>query len=190
MTSADLLVLRPLRRADIADLQNIDRAAHGEAWSAAAFGSQIENGAVRHLVAELDGDVVGHAGAWQDGTSLRITNVAVHAEAGGRGIATALLLDLLSDPRHADRIELEVRPANRRAQRLYSRFGFAPVGVERGFYDRTDASGSRDALVMAINEPHASAWRDRMTALAASAGTQTTDPNADNRAGNNEDEAA
>lgn len=161
-----MTAIRPLRRTDIGELQAIDKVAHGEAWSTAAFVGQIENTAVRHLVAESSaGEIVGHAGVWRDGRALRITNVAVDAHASGRGVATALLVALLEDPRECDRVELEVRPTNRGAQRLYNRFGFAPVGIERNFYDRSDATGSRDALVMAVAEPHATAWRDRIAAL-------------------------
>lgn len=158
--------IRPLRRADIPQLQAIDQVAHGESWSEAAFVDQITRADFRHLVAETEaGDIVGHAGVWRDGRALRITNVAVDADAAGRGIASSLLLDLLTHARDCDRLELEVRPSNRGAQRLYSRFGFAPVGVERGFYDRSDATGSRDALVMAVADPTSAAWRERIEAL-------------------------
>ena len=182
------MTIRPLRRTDVTELQAIDEVAHGEAWSTAAFADQIDNAAFRHLVAENSaGEIVGHAGVWRDGTALRITNVAVHADAAGQGIATDLLLALLADPRDIDRLELEVRPTNRNAQRLYNRFGFAPVGVERNFYDRSDASGSRDALVMAVAEPHGAAWRDRIAALSEQANDDRTPRN---RTGTNKGEAA
>ena len=161
-----MTTIRPLRRDDIAGLQKLDRAAHGEAWSYKAFVDQIENPAVRHLVAEdAAGNVVGHAGSWREGRTLRVTNVAVAASASGRGVATGLLLELFGDPRDCDRIELEVRPSNRSAQRLYSRFGFAPVGVVRNFYERRDTRGSRDAVVMAVTDPHAPDWRERLVSL-------------------------
>ncbi len=182
-----MTTIRPLHQSDIAELQAIDEVAHGEAWSTAAFGEQIKLDAVRHLVAEGDaGTIVGHAGVWRDGPTWRITNVAVAAEAAGNGVATALLLELLNDPHDCDRIELEVRPSNRGAQRLYNRFGFAPVGIERGFYDRSDASSSRDALVMAIAEPNSTAWRDRVENLRQTINQRTGDHSTGNHSNRGE----
>jgi ribosomal-protein-alanine N-acetyltransferase len=67
------------------------------------------------------------------------------------------------------RVQLEVRPANRRAQRLYGRFGFVPVGVHRGFYDRADESGSTDAVVMVVADHRSPAWTERLERLDRSA---------------------
>lgn len=158
--------LRPLAVGDIAALQAIDQQAHGEAWSDRAFREQIAHDGVRHLVATDDGAIVGHGGCWLDGSTARITNVAVDSVARGRGVASALLCALLSDlDARVAEIRLEVRPTNRGAQRLYSRFGFAPVGIERNFYDRGDQRGSRDALVMAVSDPHGAAFADRLASL-------------------------
>ena len=142
--------IRALGHDDIAALQAIDRAAHGEAWSTAAFVDQIDRPNFTHLVATIDGDPAAHAASWRDGAELRIINVAADPAHAGRGLATRLLLTLL-DGADADRVVLEVRPDNRRAQRLYGRFGFVPAGIHRNFYDRGDGRGSRDALVMVID---------------------------------------
>ena len=157
---------RPLRHDDIAALQVLDRAAHGEAWSRAAFVAQIDDPAFRHLVAlDTDGVVLGHAATWADGGHVRLVNVACAVDASGRGVASRLLLDLFVGV-DADRLSLEVRPRNRRAQRLYGRFGFVPAGVARGFYDRADVTGSVDALVMVVPEPRSPAWRQRLATIA------------------------
>lgn len=46
---------------------------------------------------------------------------------------------------------LEVRVDNARAQRLYQRFGFEPIGLRRGYYQ----PGNVDALVMRLTDPAA-----------------------------------
>lgn len=155
---------RPMRLDDIASLQAIDRAAHGEAWSHGAFAAQVDDPTITHLVATCDGGVVGHAATWLDGDHLRLINVACATNAAGRGVASRLLLDLFAEV-DAQALSLEVRPRNRRAQRLYGRFGFVPAGVARGFYDRRDVAGSLDALVMVVPDPRSDAWRLRLQAI-------------------------
>ena len=50
--------------------------------------------------------------------------------------------------RGARSLFLEVRPSNRGAQALYTRFGFSKVGVRRGYYPAF--FGREDALVLAL----------------------------------------
>lgn len=161
--------IRPLTEADIAGLQRLDDAAHGSPWSRRTFLDDIESDVRVHLVAETqDETVVGHAAALVDNGSCHITNVAVDSACAGRGHATALLIELISRTLAEHRImnlQLEVRPANRRAQRLYGRFGFVPVGIDRDFYDHRDDQGSRDALVMAVTDVCAESWRRRLERL-------------------------
>ena len=45
---------------------------------------------------------------------------------------------------------LEVRVDNIRAQKLYERFGFEPIGFRRGYYQ----PGNVDALVMRLRPVH------------------------------------
>ena len=167
MTAAPRTI-RPLQLDDISSLQTIDQEQHGQAWSHRTFCDEIEGTDRLHLVAESADDLVGHASAWIDGTSCRVTNVAVAGEQAGQGHGSALLLALLHTVLEQHRIanvQLEVRPSNRRAQRMYSRFGFMPVGVERNFYDRSDENGSCDAVVMAVPDVCAAPWRERLEQL-------------------------
>lgn len=67
----------------------------------------------------------------------------------GAGLGSELLTDLL---KHATAFEcatvlLEVRVDNTRAQKLYERFGFEPIGFRRGYYQ----PGNVDALVMRLH---------------------------------------
>ena len=157
--------VRALALADIEALQQMDERQHGHAWSYRTFVDDIEQDNRVHLVLESDDEIVGHAGAWIDGPSCRVTNVAVSHTQAGNGYDSILLLSLLrralAEP-HVANVQLEVRPSNRRAQQLYSRFGFLPAGIERNFYDRSDDRGSRDAIVMAVPDVCEDAWRDRL----------------------------
>lgn len=168
MTPVSIRLIRPLAADDVPVLQSIDQVAHGEQWSTRVFKDELAQDNRVHLVAELDQNVIGHASALVDGPTCRITNVAVSQDYAGDGHGSALLMALLRSVLAEHRIlnvQLEVRPSNRRAQRLYNRFGFVPVGIERNFYDRSDERGSCDALVMMVADVHADTFRGRLDEL-------------------------
>jgi RimJ/RimL family protein N-acetyltransferase len=89
----------------------------------------------RYIVAEKDGQVVGHA--LLDPMPLeaiahvfRLTIVA-HPGFLGQGIGSALIRDLLdwaAQMRRVEKIELLVRATNERAIRLYTKLGFVEEG--------------------------------------------------------------
>jgi ribosomal-protein-alanine N-acetyltransferase len=64
-----------------------------------------------------------------------------------------------------------VRVDNLRAQRLYERFGFQPVGIRRNYYQPSGV----DALVMRLADPA----RAPLPPTAATAATAATVPTAD-----------
>lgn len=69
----------------------------------------------------------------------------------GTGLGARLLTDLLRAATAFECVEvlLEVRVDNTRAQKLYERFGFEPIGFRRGYYQ----PGNADALVMRLTDP-------------------------------------
>ncbi|MFK8847360.1 ribosomal protein S18-alanine N-acetyltransferase [Streptomyces sp. Ac-502] len=122
-----------------------------DAWSAGMFWSELAHARGpaanrRYLVAERDGRLVGYGGlAAVDGTG-DIQTIATARDQWGSGLGARLLTELLSAATAFECAEvlLEVRVDNTRAQRLYERFGFEPIGFRRGYYQ----PGNVDALVM------------------------------------------
>ncbi|MFJ9410385.1 ribosomal protein S18-alanine N-acetyltransferase [Streptomyces sp. NPDC101393] len=122
-----------------------------DAWSPGMFWSELarargSDANRRYLVAELDGRLVGYGGlAAVDGTG-DIQTIATARDQWGSGLGGRLLGELLSAATafECHEVLLEVRVDNLRAQRLYERFGFAPLGFRRGYYQ----PGNVDALVM------------------------------------------
>ena len=55
-----------------------------------------------------------------------------------------------------DHITLEVRMSNQGAQRLYQKFGFAPVGLRKDYYR------DEDALVMWANDINGDDYQSRL----------------------------
>ncbi len=154
-------VLREMRWWDIAPVLELERELFPEdAWSPGMFWSELAHArgpyaTRRYLVAELevprpDGGresrLVGYGGlAAVDGTG-DIQTIATAREMWGTGLGARLLTELLGAATafECHEVLLEVRVDNVRAQRLYERFGFEPIGFRRGYYQ----PGNVDALVM------------------------------------------
>jgi ribosomal-protein-alanine N-acetyltransferase len=98
-------------------------------------------------VAEVDGALAGYLLAWVGAGAGHVGNLGVIPEARRRGVARALLDDLLehAGAAGAANLTLEVRVSNFAAQALYRAFGFRLAGLRRGYYRDT----SEDALTMA-----------------------------------------
>jgi putative acetyltransferase len=142
-----MLTIRSAAKADAAALWDAERrtaatpgllvARPGEI-PVALFEEKIEALATggRYVVAEQDGQPVGHALLEPLGSLAAISHVftltiVVHPGRLGQGIGTALLGDLLAwarrDPR-VTKVELRVRSTNTRAIALYTKLGFVEEG--------------------------------------------------------------
>ncbi|GAA2600219.1 ribosomal protein S18-alanine N-acetyltransferase [Streptomyces tubercidicus] len=145
-------VLREMRWWDIAPVLELERELFPEdAWSQGMFWSELArargpHATRRYLVAEQAGRLVGYGGlAAVDGTG-DIQTIATARDQWGTGLGARLLTELLGAATDFEchEVLLEVRVDNLRAQRLYERFGFEPIGFRRGYYQ----PGNVDALVM------------------------------------------
>ncbi|WP_199921190.1 ribosomal protein S18-alanine N-acetyltransferase [Streptomyces globisporus] len=126
-----------------------------DAWSEGMFWSELAHArgerATRHyVVAEdpSDGRLVGYAGLAAAGGLGDVQTIAVSRDQWGTGLGARLLTDLLKEATafECEEVLLEVRVDNTRAQKLYERFGFEPIGFRRGYYQ----PGNVDALVMRL----------------------------------------
>jgi len=108
-----------------------------EPWSARLFWSELGQLDTRLYLVALDGDeVVGYGGLCHYPDEAFIQTLAVAPSAQGQGLGARLLAALLAeaDRRGQRTVSLEVRADNEVAQRLYTRHGFSPSGVRRGYY--------------------------------------------------------
>lgn len=139
--------LRPAERRDVAELLRLEVAQFPEPWTRSMLLDEIENTqSRRYRVAVEDGVIVGYVGLMFVLDDVHVNTLGTLPSHEGRGIATALLRDGLDAARErgATRATLEVAASNTRAQTLYFRFGFRPVGVRRRYYERT----GEDALIL------------------------------------------
>ena len=143
--------LRPMSASDLGSALTIERAVYPEPWPEKVFVEEISGPHRCYLVATEADEVVGYAGFVKLGDDAHITTLTVTDDRQGQGIGTELMLALVDQALEAgaENLTLEVRVSNDRAQALYRRFGLAPVGIRRQYYQ------SEDALIMwaQIDEP-------------------------------------
>jgi ribosomal-protein-alanine N-acetyltransferase len=85
---------------------------------------------------------------------MHLLNLAVSPAHQHRGHGRRMLDALVQRCRltAVSTLWLEVRESNRRAQALYARYGFVPVGRRRGYYPA--GNGRReDAVLMSLHVP-------------------------------------
>lgn len=178
-----------LRHRHLRQVLAIERDVYPRPWSPALFTAELERRDSRRYLVALaprhggglrqrvlpTREVVGYAGlilqsggdpreGGTPGTEAHITTVAVHPRHHRRKVASRLLLALLTEARALGvrAATLEVRVANRGAQRLYAAFGFVPAGVRPGYYTET----GEDALIMWVYDLASDEMTERLAVQA------------------------
>jgi [ribosomal protein S18]-alanine N-acetyltransferase len=139
--------IRELARADLGQIERIERRSYPTPWSRSMFASELAKPSSICLGAfEADNGLVGYLIISRYVDAWHVMNIAVDPDHRGRGVAKALFDQLfeLTAGDGARGFTLEVRVSNKEAIRLYDRLGFRSKGVRRGYY--TD--NREDALIM------------------------------------------
>jgi len=152
-------IIRLAERRDVNELLGIEQAQFPEPWTKNMLLDEIVNTETRrYTVAVQKARIIGYLGVMFVLDELHVNTLGTLPGFEGRGVATSLLDDAWHDAneRGLARATLEVAASNQRAQRLYSHYGFKPVGVRKNYYERTH----EDALVLwadlVTNEPESS----------------------------------
>ena len=144
--------IRLAERRDVSDLLVLEEAQFPEPWTRGMLLDEITNTETRRYTVALEGArIVGYLGVMFVLDELHVNTLGTLPGYEGRGIATALLDDAWRDAaqRGIRRATLEVAVSNERAQRLYYRYAFQPVGIRKNYYERTH----EDALVLWADLP-------------------------------------
>ncbi|MHB8333652.1 MAG: ribosomal protein S18-alanine N-acetyltransferase [Acidimicrobiales bacterium] len=139
--------IRLAERRDVPALLEIEEAQFPEPWSRGMLLDELGNVATRRYTVAVEGGVViGYLGVMFVLDELHVNTIGVRPGVQGRGVATSLLDEAWADAaaRGIKRATLEVAVSNTRAQALYARYGFAPVGVRKNYYEKSH----EDALVL------------------------------------------
>ena len=113
------------------------------------------------VVEDGSGALVGYGGLLVVDSDAHITTLAVDPRVRRRRLGTRLMLALVDEAFGigAEHLTLEVRMSNEAAQQLYSRFGFAPVGLRKNYYQ------NEDALVMWAIEIKTPEYQEQIDAI-------------------------
>jgi ribosomal-protein-alanine N-acetyltransferase len=139
--------IRLAERRDVNELLAIELAQFPEPWTKNMLLDEIGNTETRrYTVAVAKSTVIGYLGVMFVFDELHVNTLGTLPSFESRGVATSLMDDAWRDARERGvlRATLEVATSNQRAQRLYSRYGFKPVGIRKNYYERTH----EDALVL------------------------------------------
>lgn len=137
-----------IRRAVAADLDTLveleQRTFTHDRLSRAQYRRHLDSSTAQVLVARRSRQLIGAAVVFfrRNSQRARLYSLAIGEQARGQGVGGALLAACarLARRRGCDRIQLEVRPDNAAAIRLYEREGFARIATLPGFYeDGSDA---------------------------------------------------
>jgi ribosomal-protein-alanine N-acetyltransferase len=136
----------PMDAAHIPALAALEKLCFSQPWSAGGLKAELDKPGSLFLVAEDGGELLGYAGLNAVLDEGYICNVAVRPDSRRRGVASALLTELLKrcGEQGLSFVSLEVRRSNEAAVSLYAGFGFVSVGVRPGFYEIP----REDALIM------------------------------------------
>jgi [ribosomal protein S18]-alanine N-acetyltransferase len=141
-----MATLRPLLPTDLDRVLELEAVLFGPgAWTRGTYEDELQAPWRHYVAVEQDGLLVGYAGASLAEES-HVMTIGVAPEARRRGHASTMLGALMDAARAAGSTSmlLEVRADDDGAQRLYTSFGFEPIGVRRGYYQLEGA----DAVVM------------------------------------------
>ena len=141
--------LQAMRHEDLDEVLEVENALYTHPWTRGNFSDSLR-AAYDCRTWRLEGELLGYFILMVAAGEAHLLNLSIAARRQRSGHGSALLREALELARRrgARSLFLEVRPSNAAAQALYARFGFARVGVRRGYYPAR--FGREDALVYTV----------------------------------------
>jgi ribosomal-protein-alanine N-acetyltransferase len=133
-----------MTEADLDAVMELETAIFPSPWRRSFFLSDLNRPQGLSVVVDEGGVILGYAVAW--GTEeVHLANLAVAESERCRGIGDSLLTQVVAfaTGHNAGSIYLEVRVSNTIARRFYSKRGFVPTFLRKGYYENGE-----DAVIM------------------------------------------
>ena len=138
-----------MRERDLEEVMAIESAIYTHPWTRGNFADSLRAGYECRIL-RLGGEFLGYFVLMVAAGEAHLLNLSIAAARQRAGHGSGLLREAmaLALKLGAKSLFLEVRPSNRAAQALYTRFGFRKVAVRRGYYPAH--AGREDALVLTL----------------------------------------
>ena len=126
----------PMNESHVAQVAALEKLCFSDPWSETSIASELENPLSLWLIAEEDGAVCGYVGSQTVLDETDMMNIAVRPDCRRKGIAAALIAELVSrlKARGSRILRLEVRESNFSAIALYKAMGFTQLGLRKNYY--------------------------------------------------------
>lgn len=139
--------------ADFHAIQEIELLSYTEPWTPDMIESELDHRGYNHNLAAIDpesGAIAGYCFYWYVPQSpITVANIAVHPNHRKKGLATAMLGELIERGKTliCSGLVLEVRESNIPAQNLYQKLGFKAAGKRYHYY----RNPHEDGIVMRLD---------------------------------------
>lgn len=141
-----MIQIREMTLDDIDEVAVLEEQTFSRPWSREGIFSFLIRQDVLLLVAQENEKIMGYCGVMTVLDEGDITNVCVAEHARRRGIASALVQEIIArtEEQGVHTLHLEVRKSNDAAISLYEKAGFVKDGCRKGYYE----SPTEDAVLM------------------------------------------
>lgn len=135
--------------ADVDQILDIEQRVYSHPWSRGNFTDAFLSGYEARGLRDASEQLLAYFVVMPVLDELHLLNLAVSANAQGRGYARLLLDKMQAYAKEKGHVSilLEVRAGNRRAIDVYLRYGFIEIGRRKGYYPAA-GDAREDAIVM------------------------------------------
>jgi ribosomal-protein-alanine N-acetyltransferase len=138
------ILIERMKEDDLDSILTIEKEVFAYPWTKKSFVEEIKAGS-EFYVAKEEEKIIGYLGFYKIEDEMQLVNLAVTKNRQGKAIGSDLLKWALELAKSlgAKKATLEVEAQNTRAISFYHKFGFAEVGIRKGYYE-----GKEDAVIM------------------------------------------